>query len=671
MKVKLILLLFTGLLCCNLSAQKNIVLTSPDGNIRFNLTISKNLPEYSVTFMTEKLVEHSTLNLVFDDGKPFENYIQLRPPIVISGRDNYKLIVGKTSAVMQRFNQATFFLTGVKQSRYRINIEVKVFDDGVAFRYVFPIQNGKTSYALLSEQTQFNVAGNPIVKALQLSNFTTSHEGLYSTIPYKKIKADTLLDIPALFQFPNNTFMAVTEAALLDYAGMYLVKRNGILTSQLSPLPTPSGDGGRKGSIKVKATLPHASPWRVLLIGNKIGTLIESNMLTSLCPPLALKETSWIQTGTTTFPWWNGTVIPDTVKGGNNFETNKYYIDFCAANNVRYHTVVEYGGHEWYSNDGEGYQPGKNFDVTKPVDGLDMKQVCDYAHSKGVGVRVWVHWKALYPKLDTAFALFEKWGLAGMMVDFMDRDDQEMVNIQTEILQKAAAHHLHIQFHGAYKPTGLHRTYPNEFTREGTLNYETYKWDTTLTVDDDLNIVVTRMLAGSTDYHLGGFHAFGMPHTAGRGAFKVQSTRPFVMGTRCHMLGMYVVLENYQGMLCDYPDAYIGQPGFEVLQHMPVTWDETKVLEAEVGKYIAIARRNKNSWYIGTITDSIARKISINLNFLPAGKYVATMYSDAADANENANHLTQQNIMVDKNKIIPLSLAAGGGNIVILKKLKK
>jgi alpha-glucosidase len=194
-----------------------------------------------------------------------------------------------------------------------------------------------------------------------------------------------------------------------------------------------------------------------------------------------------------------------------------------------------------------------------------MKEICDYAASKGVGVRVWVHWWALYPKLDTAFVLFEKWGLKGMMVDFMDRDDQEMVNIQTEILQKAAAHHLHIQFHGAYKPTGINRTYPNEFTREGTLNYEADKWtDGGLSPDHDINMPFTRMLAGSTDYHLGGFRAvppekFRTPHY----------TAPQVLGTRCHMLAMYVVLENYLQMVCDYPAAYEGQDGFEFIKAIP------------------------------------------------------------------------------------------------------
>ena len=646
------------LLCSNLVAQKNVQLTSPDGSIVFSFSLQKKKPYYSVAYNKQLLIQNSSLNLVFDDAKPLQNCKMKKSLEYNAGVESYTLVVGKTSSVNHPYKKAVIFLAG---EGYDMNIEVIAFNDGIAFRYVFPYQK-KQSIILLEEKTQFNVAGNPIIKALQLPNYTTSHEGLYTTASLSEIKNDTLMDMPVLLQFPNNIFMAITEAALLEYAGMYLIKRDGILTSQLSPLLNQQG-------IKVKATLPHQSPWRVMMIGNRIGTLIESNILTSLCPPLALKETNWIKTGTTTFPWWNGTIIPDTnFAVGNNFETNKYYIDFCAANNVLYHTVVEANGHEWYTNDGDGYQPGNNFDVTKPVGWLDMKQVCDYAKSKGVGVRVWVHWKALYPKLDTAFAVFEKWGLSGMMVDFMDRDDQEMVNIQTEILEKAAKHHLHIQFHGAYKPTGLHRTYPNEFTREGTLNYETYKWDTTLTVDDDLNIVVTRMLAGSTDYHLGGFRAFGMPQQNGREAFKVQYTRPLTMGTRCHMLGMYVVLENYQGMLCDYPDAYIGQPGFEVLQHIPTTWDETHVANAKIDAYISIARRKGNDWYIGSISNHDKHEVDINLNFLPAGKFTATIYSDADDAGVNPNNLIKEIKEVNNSSKIKINLSQGGGNVMILHK---
>jgi alpha-glucosidase len=640
-----------------LFAQPKIHVTSPDGNIVFDLAIQAGIPVFSIAYKKNKLIENSSINLDIEGLGTFQQAFIDKPPVFKEINENYKLVVGKASVVNNHYHQVTISLQDKINAGYQLGIEARVFNDGVAFRYLFPKQKGKTSFILLEERTQIRFTTDPIVKALLLPNFTTSHEGLYTTAPLTTIKEETLIDMPALFQL-DKTFVAITEAALLDYAGMYLIKKQGILCSQLSPLP------GQK-EIKVKALLPHSSPWRVLLISDRIGTLIESNIITSLNAPSAIKDVSWLKPGTTTFPWWNGTIIPDNIVGGNNFETNKYYIDFCAANNIKYHSVVEYGGHEWYTNDGEGYQPGNHVDITKPVEGLDMKRICDYGKQKNVGIRVWTHWKALYPKLDTAFAVFEKWGLSGMMVDFMDRDDQEMVNIQTEILQKAAKHHLHIQFHGAYKPTGLGRTWPNEFTREGAMNYEYDKWDTLVTPNADLNIIFTRMLAGSTDYHLGGFRALPVSK------FVVQNIRPYVMGTRCHMLAMYVVLENYLSMVCDYPDAYIGQPGFEVIKNMPTTWDETHVPAAEVDKYVSIARRKKENWYIGTITNNTGRDVSINLSFLPAGKYTAEIYNDAADANENANHLVKQTKVVDKNTNLKLALAPGGGNIILLKKIKK
>ena len=659
MNLKRVLFFFFLFFSRYLFAQKEVRLSSPDDNIVFTLRLNEDLPVYSIAFKKNVLIENSSINLDIEGWGTLQKAFINKPPVFKEINENYKLVVGKTSTVSNHYRQVIISLQDKKNKDYQFDFEVRVFNDGVAFRYSLPKQSRTpgTSFTLLEERTQFRFTTDPIVKALLLPNFTTSHEGLYTTMPFSKIKEDTLMDMPALFQFPNKTFIGITEAALLDYAGMYLIKHNGILRSQLSPLPNQQ-------TIKVKAALPHKSPWRVLLISDRVGALIESNIITSLNERCAIKDVSWLKPGTTTFPWWNGTIVPDSIKGGNNFETNKYYIDFCAANNIKYHSVVEYGGHEWYTNDGTDYQPGKNADITKPVAGLDMKQVCDYAKQKNVGIRVWTHWKALYPKLDTAFAIFEKWGLSGMMVDFMDRDDQEMVNIQTEILQKAAAHHLHIQFHGAYKNTGLSRTYPNEFTREGAMNYEYDKWDTIINPDADINIPFTRMLAGSTDYHLGGFRA--LPQSK----FIVQNFRPYVMGTRCHMLAMYVVLENYLSMVCDYPDAYIGQPGFEVIKNIPTTWDETCVPAAEVGEYISIARRKKDSWYIGTITNNKAREITLNFNFLPIGKYTAEIYSDAADADENANHLTKRKIVVNSATSLKLALASGGGNIIVLNKSK-
>lgn len=606
------------------------------------------MPGYNLLYKGKYLIEKSPVELSFN-GKTFGRNVKMLSPKFRKGVEDYELIVGKNKKVHDEYREVIIPLES-QTKEAAVNLVVRAFNDGVALRYEFLSVKGQDSLVLTDEKTTFRFTGDPVARTLLLPSYTSSHENFYATKSISKLTENELMDMPTLFELPGFAWVAVTEASLVDYAGSYLVKENGVIRGVLSPLP------GQQ-EIKVKAALPHKSPWRVMMISDRIGTLIESDIITDLNEPLALRDVSWIKPGKTTFPWWNGNVLPDTLNApGNNFVTQKYYIDFCARNGLEYHSVVEYGLHQWYTDDGVGFQPGPHPDVTKPVPGLDMKEVCDYAKSKGVGVRVWVHWGALYPKLDSAFAMFEKWGLEGMMIDFMDRDDQLMVNMQNEMLRKAADHHLHVQFHGAYKPTGLSRTYPNEFTREGTLNYEINKWDDKgLPPDHDIMIPFTRMLAGSTDYHMGGFRA------AAPGKYIRQYTRPMMLGTRCHMLGMYVVLENYLGMVCDYPVAYEGQPGFDFIKEVPTTWDETKVLDAKVGEYIVVARRKEKAWFIGAITDHEPRSLTIPLTFLSSGNYEATTYSDAPDVSVNANHLTEIKATVTKSDELVLNLAAGGG----------
>ncbi len=645
----LINLLFVSLLTLHgkAAAANAPVVYSPDKQLKFTLSVQHQQLVYRLSYKGHSLIDASPLQLSFQEGNMIPGNVRLGTATQKRLTETYRLITGKASTVLSDCNSMAIPVINQAKSGYRVSLEVRVFNDGAAFRYVLTGSNKEVR--VTDEINTFKLTGNPTVRALLLPNYTTSHEGLYTTTPLKSLKADTLMDMPALFEYSNGSYLAITEAALRDYAGMYLIKHNGVLQSRLSPLPNHPG-------IKVIAGLPHHSPWRVMMVGDRVGTLIESNILTNLNEPNRIKDTSWIKPGTCTFPWWNGTVVPDTsFTPGNNFNTNMYYVNFCAKNHITYHTVVEYGGHEWYVNDGYGYQPGKYVDPAKGVDDLNMQQLCDSAQAKGVGIRVWVHWAALYPKLDSTFTQYEKWGIKGMMVDFMDRDDQQMVNIQEEILQKAAQHHLHIQFHGAYKPTGLNRTYPNEFTREGSYNYENDKWNDRLTPDHDANIAFTRLLAGATDYHLGGFNA--VPSAK----FRVHYIRPMVQGTRCHMLGMYVVLESYLGMICDYPDAYTGQPGFEFLQQVPTTWDATKVTNAKAGEYAVIARAKGRDWYIGGITNHSRRQLAVPLNFLPPGQYEAELFTDAPDAESNGNHLTKTKIQVNRNSSVQVNMAAGGG----------
>ena len=632
------------------SAQKKLNIASPNGQIIFLFDVNNGKPEYAVKYKNQLLIEHSTIGLSFINNDSFGSDIKIGKTVISDGVDDYTLAEGKTSKVHDTYKEASI---PMQDSKKRLIIfHARVFNDGIGFRYEFPLQKNWDNYTLTDENTTFNIVGNPTSRVGFLENFTTSHEHRYNLLPLKDIKNDTLMDVPALFEFPGKTYMAITEANLIDYAGMSLIKRNGILTSQLTPLPNQQ-------LIKVKAILPHHTPWRVMMISDHVGDLIASNILTNLSDSCKIKDLSWLAPGKATFHWWNGDISPDTTwEPGVDYEFNQYYIDFCARNHIQYHTIIGYRKVAWYQNDGNDYSPGPNTDILKPRPGLDIQALSDYAKSKGVRLRFWVHWQALYPKIDSAFALFEKWGIEGMMVDFMDRDDQEMVKIQEEILQKAAEHHLEIEFHGAYKPTGLSRTYPNESTREGTLNYENDKWGNLITPQDDINVVFTRLLAGPTDYHLGGFRA--MPESN----FKVQVMRPHVLGTRCHMLAMYVVLENHMSMVCDEPQAYEGQPGFDFIKEVPTVWDETVVPNAEVGEWVSIARRKGTNWYIGTINNSKERTVIIPLKFLSAGKYHAEIYKDSANAVSYPNQLIKEEKTVTASDNITIDLPPGGGEVI-------
>jgi alpha-glucosidase len=638
------------------NAQKIITLKSPDGNITFSFKLTPSKPLYQVSYKKNVIIADSELGFTFKESGDFAENLKV-PKAVFSKIDEfYELPIGKTKIVQNKYQQVLIPLIENKSNGRTINLIVRAFNDGVAFRYEFPKQDNWLSYTLTEEHTEFNVAGNPKIRTLLFDNYNSSHEGLYQKMPLSNFNSKQLMDLPALFEFPDQTYMAITEASLRNYAGMYLAKSEGILKSFLSPLQ------GQK-EIKVKAILPHQTPWRVMIISNRIGALIESNMLTSLNEPSKIKDTSWLKPGKTSFHWWNGDVVPDTsFVPGANFETNKYYIDFCARNKIEYHSVIGYGGFAWYPNDWPNYGHQGNYaDVTKTIASLDMQKICDYAKSKGVAIHVWVNWKALYPQLEAAFTQFEKWGVKGMMVDFLDRDDQEMVNIQEEILERAAAHQLFIQFHGAYKPTGLNRTYPNEFTREGTYNYEQNKWRKQgITPEHDLDIAFTRLIAGATDYHLGGFRAV-QPEN-----FKTHYIRPMMIGTRAHMLAMYVVLESYLNMVADYPEAYENQPGFDFLRNVPTVWDETKVLYAEVGSYLTVARRKGNDWYVGTINNSSIRNLKIPLNFLDYGNYQAELYQDTSTTKQNPNAIIKTSKLVNSGDIIDVEMQAGGGQVMRL-----
>lgn len=646
----LILLLAIG--CCLplRAAVRRISVESPDKRLRFTLSISEQGIAYSVTADRRAVIADAELGFDFTDG-PFAAGLRAGRISRCRIDETYRLTVGKVSQARAFADEMLVPLIETQAPYRRIDLRVRAFCEGIAFRYEFPEQAGWTRYEMTDERTAFDPAGNPRVLAMPLPGYDSSHENLYDFVRYDALQEGRLYEMPVTFDFGEGLCAAVTEAAVRDYAGMYLSREQGHLKGKLSPrLDRPD--------LKVVVdSLPHRSPWRVVSIGRRPGDLIKSNILTHLNEPCAF-DASWVRPCKTTFTWWNGNVVPDTLfSPGNNFETNKYYIDFAKRYKIDLHGIYGYAETPWYYDDGFNFGwPGPHADATRPIPCLEMPRIAEYARRNGVGLHLWVHWKPLYERLDEAMALYESWGVRGMMVDFMDRDDQEMIRIQERILAAAARHHLFVQFHGASKPSGLHRTYPNEFTREGTLNYEVCKWDDKVTPDHDVAIPFTRMLAGSTDYHLGGFRAVR------REDFSPRYVNPTVMGTRGHMLAMYVVLENYLGMLCDHPRAYEQAAGFDFLCMVPQCWDGIEVPFAELNECICVARRSGGEWYLGALTNRRARTIEVPLDFLGEGRYQARFWTDRPGDDPNVLDCYERE--VERGQRLTLELASDGGCVV-------
>jgi alpha-glucosidase len=568
--------------------------------------------------------------------------------------ETFDLYWGKSKSVHAQANTTLINLesaTGVKWQ-----LEFRAYNEGIAFRYGIPAQDNLKEVTIESESTEFRLAGDPTILFNTCENFTTSHETLYAKKKLSELPTNKLIDVPALIYTPNYA-VAITEAGLRNYAGLYLERPadSTTLRTRLAPLPK------NPKAVAVVQT-PFWSPWRVIMLADRAGDLIASNLLVSLNdPPKAGVDYSFATPGKVTWHWWNGSAeVGKPASPPMNFEYHKQYIDFCAANNILYHSVVA-DHRTWYMQSNPGYGPGPDSDVSTPRPELELPKILAYAKEKGIRIRFWVHWKSLEPKLEEAFAQYEKWGVAGLMVDFLDREDQEMVQFCDRVMESATRHKLHVQFHGSYKPTGEERTWPNLVNREGVLNLEYLKWGNECDPAHNVNVAYTRNLAGPADYHLGGFRSVS------REKFKPQFLNPVVLGTRCHQLALYVVFENPQPMVSDTPEAYKDQPGFEFLKEVPTTWDETRFLSGKPGEFVVVARRAGKTWYVGGITNWTRLDLNLPLKFLGPGEFNATIFTDGSMDTEQANAINKIEKTVTASSPISIEFACGGGFTAIIR----
>jgi alpha-glucosidase len=438
---------------------------------------------------------------------------------------------------------------------------------------------------------------------------------------------------------------------------MYIRKNDGrgfSVHAELAPHRNEAETLDPEG-VAVETETPFSSPWRVLMIADEPGRMIESNMVLNLNPPSKIADTSWIQAGKSAWDWWSGDVAPSVhFKTGMNTATMKHYIDFASASGLRYMLIdagwalaPERTGPEDYS---------RLADITHVTPEIDMPELLRYAKEKNVKIWLWSHWTSVNKYMDEAFPLFEKWGIAGVKIDFMNRDDQWMVDWYRRVAVKAAEHHLMLDYHGAFKPDGLRRTYPNVITREGVMGKEYLKWSAEVTPAHNATLPYTRMLAGPMDYTPGAFDNSTLEK------FIPRPKEPMALNTRAQELALYVVFESELEMVSDYPEHYAGQKEFDFIKRVPATWDEVRSLGGQPMEWVSVARRSGSDWYIGTLTNGNPLSAQIPLSFLGAGKYVAEIYADAPDAATEPTHTTFTRQPVDSSTVLNVNMVSGGGN---------
>jgi alpha-glucosidase len=637
---------------------------SPDDQLVLTLSTGPAQPEpnapprehpaeglrYSVQFHGKPLLLDSPMGLKLEGAQP-----ALGPSMRLvnqeknSADQSYTIPVGKTSSVRDHYNSMRAdFDDGLGR---KLTVEARAYDDGVAFRYIVPEQAAIKNANIEREFTEFRYSKDAITYPLILNGFQSSYEDEYQVRQVSGLHHDWLIALPLLANVPGTGWVAITEADIENYAGMYVRKAAEpfAVRAELSPRLD-------KPSIAVQADAPITTPWRVLMVGEEPGRLVESNIILNLNPPSKIADMSWIKAGKSAWDWWSGEAAPSvSFKTGMNTATMKHYIDFASSSGFTY-MLIDAG---WAKAERKGPQDYAALaDITQIAPEIDMPELLRYAKEKNVGIWLWSHWSSVDKYMNEAFPLFEKWGVAGVKIDFMDRDDQEMTRWYRHVVELAAQHHLMIDYHGAFKPDGLRRTFPNLMTREGVMGKEYLKWSARVTPVHNTTLPFTRMLAGPLDYTPG---AFG---NVTRDQFIPRDKEPMAPNTRAHELALYVVLESPLMMVSDYPEHYAGQHDFEFIKQVPVTWDEIRVLNGRPMENITVARRSGKEWYVGAITNWDARTVQVPLNFLGEGKYTAEIYADAPDAGTKATNTTFTKQPVDRSTVMEVKMAPGGGNAI-------
>jgi alpha-glucosidase len=645
--MKRIFLILAIVLCLQGISRAQYSVISPQSVVEAKIDVSSKIT-YSVFFQGKPVLLGSEIGFEFKQAPPLGMDMELIKSSVKEINETWTPVLKRKASILNRCRELTLALSEKKFPHRKMNLIFRVYDDGVAFKTEFAGVDNNHEYVISDERTTFNFTADHVCWAADHKTYASSQENEYFIRNISDITESMFIGLPMTVQVSNNCYAAITEAQIDDYAGMTLkpghTKTGFSLRSQLAPLPQEplSGD-------KVKFRLPHATPWRVVMLGATPGQLIESELIANLNDPCAIADPSWIKPGISAWDhWWSGEVKMDN-------ETIKKYIDLAAEMGWPYQ-IIDW---QWY-----GKFNAPEADITKVAPQLNLPEILAYAKSKNVRCVLWMYWTDVdRADWDHACAIYESWGIAGVKIDFMDSENQKMVNWYHRIVKTAAEHHLMVDFHGAYKPDGLGRTYPNQLTREGVMGNEYNKWSLRVTPEHMTTLPFTRMLAGPMDFTPGGF--------LNRTPEKFKNGTPAqVLGTRALQLAQFVVYDSPFMVACDHPDNYKGQIGVEFLKKVKTIWDDTKIVNGKIGEYITSVRRSGNEWYIGSMNNSEARTLEVKLDFLDDGKYKLVAFEDAPDAAIDAEKAIRSTKTVVKGDVIKIRMAPGGGFAAWLEPVK-
>jgi len=630
-------------------AQKYSV-TSPDNNLIANISFD-NYITFHVMYKGEIVIEESLIDMVVSPGPIFSD-----SPIIEKvnkkhvDEEIHPVIKQKSAIIHDNYNEITI------NTNHYFGLTFRAYNDGIAYRFFGSFQD---SISIVDEQ--FNITFPYGATALfpKENSMVSHYERMYVPVKPDTLNHKDFCSLP-LYVKSGKTSIIITESDLYDYPGMFLCGTESSGFKAKFPnrvIKAEARNGSDRNQIlrSSSSTMAYTKgsrtfPWRIMIMSDEDKKLVESNLVFQLARPLEIDDPSWIVPGKVAWDWYNANNIYGVdFESGINTDTYKYYIDFASEYGLEY-IILD-----------EGWSKSTTI-IDKPNPDINIEELVSYGKKKNVGLILWVLWEPLDSNMEV-LALYHDWGIKGVKVDFMQRTDQYMVNYYERVAQEAAKNKLLVDFHGAYKPSGLRRAYPNVLTYEGLKGAENNKWSSLITPEHNVTLPFIRMVAGPMDYTPGAMN------NANEKNHQVIWTRPISIGTRCHQVAMYVVYESPLQMLCESPSAYYNEKETtEFISKIPTTWDETIAIDGKVGEYIIVARRNGDNWYIGGMTNSESRNLTIDLSFLEKAEYKLILMKDGKNVDKFAQDFNINNLPVNNSSNLKIKLAAGGGFAAILSK---